>query len=61
MKLDFDVLVIGSGPAGMTAAIYLKQADRNVAIIDGNAPGGQLNRINSIENYSGFSKISGPE
>lgn len=61
MKLDFDVLVIGSGPAGMTAAIYLKQADRNVAIIDGNAPGGQLNRINLIENYSGFSKISGPE
>lgn len=61
MKLDFDALVIGSGPAGMTAAIYLKQADRNVAIIDGNAPGGQLNRINSIENYTGFSKISGPD
>lgn len=60
-QLNFDVIVIGCGPAGMTAAIYLKRANLNVAIIDGNAPGGQVNRIISIENYPGFIKIAGAD
>lgn len=60
MKLDFDVLVVGSGPAGMTASIYLKRANVSVAMIDAVAPGGQVNRINKIENYLGFTEISGP-
>lgn len=61
MSLNFDVIVIGSGPAGMTSAIYLKRANLNVAMIDSNAPGGQLNRIAMIENYPGFSKIAGSD
>jgi thioredoxin reductase (NADPH) len=61
MKLNFDVIVIGSGPAGMTASIYLKRANMNVAMIDGNAPGGQINKTALIENYPGYGKITGPE
>jgi thioredoxin reductase (NADPH) len=61
MSLNFDTVVIGSGPAGITAAIYLKRANLNVLMIDNNAPGGQINRIATIDNYPGFSKISGPD
>ena len=58
--LDFDVVVIGCGVAGMTAALYLKRANINVAIIEKNAPGGQLNMIMDINNYPGFKSIDGP-
>lgn len=61
MKYTFDCAVIGAGIAGMTAAIYLKRANLNVVIIDKDAPGGLLNKVASIENYPGFSKISGPD
>lgn len=61
MKLDFDVVIIGAGPAGMAAAIYLNRAGAKPLMIDNNAPGGQLNRISVIENYPGFTKISGPD
>ena len=60
MKENYDVVIIGSGIAGMTAAIYLKRGGLNPLIIEENAPGGQLNKINSIENYPGFIKIDGP-
>jgi thioredoxin reductase (NADPH) len=60
MKLDFDVVVVGAGIAGMTAAIYLKRANINVVMIENKAPGGQINRTSSIENYPGFEHIDGP-
>lgn len=60
MKEYYDVIVIGSGIAGMTAAIYLKRGGLNPLIIEENAPGGQLNKITSIENYPGFINIDGP-
>jgi thioredoxin reductase (NADPH) len=60
MKKEYDVIIIGSGIAGMTAGIYLKRAGLNPLIIEENAPGGQLNKINTIENYPGFTKIDGP-
>ncbi len=60
MKSSFDVLIIGSGVSGMTAAIYLKRANISVAIIEKNAPGGQLNRVNKLDNYPGVSNIDGP-
>lgn len=60
MKLDFDIVVIGAGISGMTAAIYLKRANINTLIIENNAPGGQVNRTNKIENYPGFVSIDGP-
>ncbi len=58
---NYDVVVIGSGIAGITAAIYLKRASINVALIDMNAPGGQLLNIKAIENYPGFKEITGPD
>lgn len=61
MKLDYEVIVVGSGPAGITSAIYLKRANINVCIMEKSAPGGQLNKSSTIENYPGFEKITGPE
>ena len=60
MKQHYDAIIIGSGIAGMTAAIYLKRGGLNPLIIEENAPGGQLNKINTIENYPGFIKTDGP-
>lgn len=57
---EYDAIIIGSGIAGMTAAIYLKRGGLNPLIIEENVPGGQLNKINIIENYPGFKKIEGP-
>ncbi len=61
MKINYDVAVIGSGPAGFTAAIYLKRANLNCVIIEKSAPGGQILKTSTIENYPGFDKIEGPD
>lgn len=55
-----DVIIIGSGMAGMTCAIYLKRGGLNPLVIEEGAPGGQLNKINVIENYPGFVHTDGP-
>ena len=60
MKEKYDVIIIGSGIAGMTAAIYLKRGGLDVLVVEENVPGGQLNKINTIENYPGFTKVDGP-
>lgn len=57
----YDLLIIGAGPAGITAGIYAKRANLKVAIIENNAPGGQMVNTGEIENYPGFLKISGPD
>ena len=59
MKLNFDCIVIGAGIAGLTAAIYLKRAGKNVVIIEKSMPGGQILKTNSIKNYPGFIEIDG--
>lgn len=55
----YDLIIIGSGPAGMTAGIYAKRANLKVAVIEGDAPGGQLVSTGEIENYTGFTKLAG--
>lgn len=57
----YDIVVVGGGPAGLSAGIYAKRAGRNVLVIEKFLPGGQLNLIGQIENYLGFSSISGSE
>lgn len=61
MKLNFDVIIIGAGAAGMSAAIYLKRSNVNFVMIENNAPGGQINRTAKVENYPGADIIGGPE
>lgn len=61
MKANYDVVVVGAGPAGITAAIYLKRAGLKFILLEKAAPGGQLNNSSSIENYPGFKDIPGPE
>lgn len=56
--IEYDVVIIGSGIAGMTSAIYLKRAGLNSVIIENNAPGGQLVKGFEIENYPGLININ---
>lgn len=57
----YKVVIIGSGIAGMTSAIYLKRGGIEPLIIENSAPGGTLNVIPNIENYPGYESISGPD
>ncbi|HBT59571.1 MAG TPA: hypothetical protein DEA45_01955 [Acholeplasmataceae bacterium] len=57
----YDLIIIGAGPAGMTAAIYAKRANLNVVLIEKGAPGGQMVNTWEIENYTGLKKQSGAD
>lgn len=57
----YDILIIGSGPAGITAGIYAKRANLKVAVFEKGAPGGQVLNTAEIENYPGFTKATGYE
>lgn len=56
-----EIVVIGAGIAGLTAAIYLKRANADFVIIEGGFPGGLLNKLKTIENYPSYPSITGSE
>lgn len=57
----YDVLIVGGGPAGLTAAIYSLRAGKKVMLIERMVPGGQIAYTKYVENYTGFKKIDGDE
>lgn len=59
--IEADVLVIGAGPGGMTAALYASRANLKTILIEKGAPGGELINTADVENYPGYTKISGPD
>jgi thioredoxin reductase (NADPH) len=61
MEERYDVVIIGAGPAGLTAAIYASRANLEVLIIEAEVNGGKLSKTYEIENYPGYESISGLE
>ncbi len=56
-----DIIIIGSGPAGLTAAVYGRRAGKSVLVLEKGAFGGQMTYSPKIENYPGFNAVSGNE
>lgn len=61
MEKIYDVIVIGSGPAGMAAVLYASRANLSTLVLERGVPGGELLNTSEIENYPGFASIEGPE
>ena len=59
-EVDFDVAIIGAGPAGMTA-VYASRANLNTVMIERGMPGGQMANTEEVENFPGFEMITGPD
>lgn len=57
----YDVVIIGAGPAGMTAAVYTSRANLSTLMLERGIPGGQMANTEEVENYPGFDTILGPE
>ncbi|MGX9135825.1 thioredoxin-disulfide reductase [Rummeliibacillus sp. JY-2-4R] len=57
----YDVVIIGAGPAGMTAAVYTARGNLSTLMLERGIPGGQMANTEEVENYPGFESILGPE
>lgn len=57
----YDIIIIGAGPAGLTAALYALRADKSVLVLEKGTFGGQITYSPQIENYPGFAQMSGNE
>ncbi|MBQ3325768.1 thioredoxin-disulfide reductase [Candidatus Saccharibacteria bacterium] len=57
----YDIIIVGAGPAGLTAALYGLRAGKKVLVLDGKAYGGQIINAEKIQNYPGIKEISGRE
>ena len=61
VEVDYDVVIIGAGPGGMTAGIYAGRANLDVAVVERGVPGGQMMNTAEIENYPGYKTIMGAD
>ena len=61
LEQAYDTIIVGAGPAGLAAAIYLARANMKVLILEAEKPGGRLHDAKLIENYPGFPSVFGPE
>lgn len=61
MAKQYDLAIVGSGPAGMSAAIYASRAGLETVIIEAGAPGGKLTKTHDIQNYPGIKTMNGYE
>ena len=57
----YDIIVVGAGPAGLTAALYARRQNKSVLVLEKNSFGGQTVFSQKIENYPGFLEMSGME
>lgn len=57
----YDIIIIGAGPAGLTAALYARRAEKHVLVIEKETFGGQITHSPRVENYPGFESLSGSE
>jgi thioredoxin reductase (NADPH) len=57
----YDVVIIGAGPAGMTAAVYTSRANLSTVMLERGMPGGQMANTEEVENYPGYDHILGPD
>jgi thioredoxin reductase (NADPH) len=57
----YDVIIVGAGPAGMTAAVYTSRANLSTLMLERGVPGGQMANTEEVENYPGFDHILGPD
>lgn len=57
----YDVIIIGAGPAGMTAAVYTSRANLSTLMLERGIPGGQMANTEDVENYPGYESILGPD
>ena len=57
----YDIIVIGAGPAGLTAALYARRAEKQVLVLEKTTFGGQITHSPRVENYPGFLQMTGTE
>ncbi len=59
--MEYDLIIVGMGISGISTAIYAKNSGLNVLLLERDTPGGLLNKINVVNNYPGYARVTGPD